>query len=133
MTDARSTLGRYFDAFNAGDTDGMPACLAPDLEHHVNEGAIRLGKAPFAAFCAHMSRCYAETLTDIVLFVPEGGRRGAAEYVVTGTYLQTDDDLPAARGQTYRLPVGSFFSLEDGLITRVVTNYNLADWTRQVS
>ncbi len=53
--------------------------------------------------------------------------------MVNGTYLQTDEGLPEATGQSYRLPAGSFFSLQDGLITRVVTYYNLADWTRQVS
>jgi steroid delta-isomerase-like uncharacterized protein len=80
-----------------------------------------------------MNRCYRENLTDMVIFEAEGGTRAAAEYVVNGTYLETDDGLPEAKGQTYRLPAGSFFSLENGLITRVVTYYNLADWTRQVS
>jgi hypothetical protein len=31
------------------------------------------------------------------------------------------------------LPAGSFFTLENGQITRVVTYYNLADWIAQVS
>lgn len=128
-----ATVKRYFDAFNAGDTDGMLACLAENVEHHVNEGGIRHGKAQFAAFCAHMSRCYREELTDMVIFDAEGGTRAAAEYIVNGTYLSSDEGLPEARGQTYRLPAGSFFSLQDGLITRVVTYYNLADWMRQVS
>ena len=50
-----------------------------------------------------------------------------------GQVLVLDDGLPAANGQTYRLPAGSFFSLKDGQITRVVTYYNLADWIAQVS
>jgi steroid delta-isomerase-like uncharacterized protein len=52
---------------------------------------------------------------------------------VNGTYLATDEGLPEANGQTYRLPAGSFFNLKDGKITRVTTFYNLADWVRQVS
>lgn len=127
------TVKRYFEAFNAGDVDGMLACLSDDVEHHVNEGKIRTGKAAFRDFCAHMSRCYKETLTDMVIFDAQGGTRAAAEYVVNGTYLKTDTGLPEARGQTYRLPAGSFFSLQDGRITRVTTYYNLADWLRQVS
>ncbi len=55
------------------------------------------------------------------------------EYVVNGTYLETDPGLPEAKGQTYKLPAGSFFDLEDGKIARVTTYYNLADWTQQVS
>lgn len=129
----KTTIQSYFDAFNAGDVDGMMACLAEDVAHHVNEGQVRVGKPAFAEFCAHMDRCYKENLTDMVIFEAEDGTRAAAEFVVNGTYLQTDEGLPEARGQTYRLPAGSFFSLNNGKITRVVTYYNLADWVRQVS
>ena len=127
------TVARYFKAFNAGDVDGMLACLAEDVAHHVNEGQVRMGKDKFREFCAHMSRCYREELTDMVIFDAQNGTRAAAEYVVNGTYLQTDEGLPEAHGQTYRLPAGSFFSLRDGLITRVVTHYNLAEWQAQVA
>lgn len=126
-------LARYFAAFNAGDTAAMLDCLCEDVAHHVNEGEIRQGKDQFAEFCVHMSRCYKEELTDIVLFISEDGARGAAEFIVNGTYLETDDGLPEAKGQRYRLPGGSFFELRDGKIKRVTTYYNLADWMAQVS
>ena len=127
------TVEAYFAAFNAGDTEGMLACLADDVAHHVNEGQVRRGKALFAEFCEHMNHCYQEELTDMVVFEAEGGTRAAAEYIVNGTYLATDSGLPEANGQSYRLPAGSFFSLEGDKITRVVTFYNLADWVAQVS
>lgn len=130
MTDI---IARYFKAFNAGDTDAMLACLDDGIAHHVNEGNIRLGKEKFAEFCAHMSRCYKEELTDMVLFSSACGTRAAAEFIVNGTYLVTDEGLPEAKGQTYRLPGGSFFELTDGKISRVTTYYNLADWVAQVS
>lgn len=123
----------YFDAFNAGDVDGMLACLSDDVAHHVNEGDIRVGKDKFAAFCAHMNECYREELTDMVIFTAPDGSRAAAEYTVNGTYLATDGGLPEARGQTYKIPAGSFFDLRDGKITRVTTRYNLSDWIAQVS
>ncbi|MCH9825168.1 ketosteroid isomerase-related protein [Lentibacter algarum] len=127
------TVEAYFAAFNAGDTEAMLACVAEDVAHHVNEGQVRRGKAAFGEFCAHMSRCYQEELTDMVIFAAEGGTRAAAEYIVNGTYLATDSGLPEANGQSYRLPAGSFFSLEGDKISRVVTYYNLADWVAQVS
>ena len=127
------TVQAYFDAFNAGDTDAMLACLSDDVAHHVNEGNIRHGKPAFAEFCAHMDRCYAEQLTDMVIFDAEGGTRAAAEFTVNGTYKATDAGLPEARGQTYRIPAGSFFTLKDGKITRVSTFYNMNDWIKQVS
>ena len=128
-----SVVNRYFDAFNTGDTNAMLDCLTDDVAHHVNEGQIRTGKALFADFCAHMTRCYAEKLTDMQVFVNDDETRAAAEYVVNGTYLQTEAGLPEARNQTYKLPAGSFFDLKDGKIARVTTYYNLADWTAQVA
>ncbi|ANP37606.1 hypothetical protein JL2886_02719 [Phaeobacter gallaeciensis] len=127
------TITRYFAAFNAGDTQGMIDCLSDDVAHHVNEGNIRVGKEKFAEFCDHMSRCYREELTDMVVFSTPDGSRAAAEYIVNGTYLETDAGLPEARGQSYRLPAGSFFDLKDGKISRVTTYYNLSDWMAQVS
>lgn len=130
---AKNVIAAYFQAFNNGDVKGMLECLSEDVAHHVNEGHVRTGKAAFAAFCEYMGRCYKEHLDNMVLFEAEEGTRGAAEFVVNGTYLATDDGLPEAHGQTYKLPAGSFFSLENNKITRVVTYYNLADWTKQVS
>lgn len=129
----KDLIAAYYDAFNRGDTEAMEAMLHDDFEHHVNEGGIRRGKQGFAEFNRHMSETYRENLTDMVVFASEDGSRGAAEFVVSGTYLKTDPGLPEARGQSYRLPAGAFFAVKDGQITRVTTYYNLADWIRQVS
>lgn len=126
-------IHRYYAAFNAGDVVGMLDCLSEDVAHHVNEGQVRMGKAAFSEFCAHMNRCYKEHLTDIVVMSDATGNRVAAEFTVNGEYLATDVGLPEARGQQYVLPAGSFFTIEGGKITRVVTYYNLADWIAQVS
>lgn len=131
--DTKTLIAAYYDAFNAGRTDEMLALLHDDVEHHVNEGGIRKGKALFADFNRHMTDSYKETLTDMVIFANEAGDRAAAEFVVNGTYLKTDEGLPEAKGQTYRLPAGTFFTIRDGRIARITTYYNLADWTRQVS
>ena len=130
---SRAAITAYYAAFNAGDAAGMLACVTDDIEHRVNEGGIRRGRPLFAEFCAHMGVSYRETLTDMVIFVSDDGARGAAEFVVHGTYLRTDPGLPEARGQSYVLPAGAFFDLKDGRISRVTTYYNLADWIAQVS
>lgn len=123
----------YYEAFNRGDTDGVLACLADDVVHDVNQGVRRKGKAAFRAFSQHMSRCYREELTDIAVMTGGDGARASAEFNVHGTYLQTDEGLPPANGQTYALPAGTFFAIKDDLITRVTTYYNLTDWLMQVT
>lgn len=131
-SDAIALLDRYYDAFNRGDNQAMLDCLSDDVAHDINQGARQSGKAVFAAFLAHMDRCYSERLTDIVTMANDEGTRGSAEFVVHGKYLATDEGLPEAAGQTYELPAGAFFDLSDGAITRVSVYYNLADWTAQV-
>lgn len=123
----------YYDAFNAGKTDDMLALLTDDVIHDVNQGERREGKERFRAFNARMTHHYKENLTDIVVMVSKDGRRAAAEFNVNGTYLNTDSELPPARGQTYMLPGGTFFAVRDGKIARVTTYYNLTDWIAQVA
>ncbi|HEX9858947.1 MAG TPA: ketosteroid isomerase-related protein [Paracoccaceae bacterium] len=130
---SRDTIERYYAAFNAGDAAGMLDCVTEDVEHRVNEGGIRRSRALFAEFCGHMGVSYREVLCDMEIFVNDEGTRAAAEFVVHGTYLETDPGLPPAKGQTYILPAGAFFDLRGGKIARVTTFYNLADWLRQVS
>lgn len=129
----RALIEAYYAAFNKGDTAAMEAALHDEFEHHVNEGKVRRGKDAFIAFNRHMTESYKEDLTDIVVMASEDGTRAAAEFVVNGTYLKTDPGLPEARGQSYRLPAGAFFTIRDGRIARVTTYYNLQEWIRQVS
>ncbi|MFT7059771.1 MAG: steroid delta-isomerase-like uncharacterized protein [Pseudorhodobacter sp.] len=130
---SKGLITRYYSAFNAGDAKAMLACVADNVEHRVNEGGIRRGRAKFEAFCGHMGVSYRENLRDITIFTSDDPNRIAAEFTVHGTYLQTDPGLPEASGQTYVLPAGSFFDISDGLIARVTTFYNLKDWLDQVS
>ena len=133
---ARETITlieRYYVAFNAGDNEGMLACLSDDVAHDVNQGRRRTGKAAFREFQKHMERSYAEQLEGVTIMATPDGVRAAAEFIVLGTYIETDEALPPASGQTYRLPAGTFFEVKEGLITRVTTYYNLADWLAQIA
>ncbi|MCZ8324210.1 MAG: nuclear transport factor 2 family protein [Sphingomonadaceae bacterium] len=132
QTAALALLDRYYTAFNAGDWEGMLACLSDDVAHDINQGARQVGKDAFRSFLAHMERCYAEQLHDLVLMASADGTRASAEFVVHGQYLNTDAGLPEATGQRYVLPAGAFFAIENGLIARVTVYYNLADWEAQV-
>jgi steroid delta-isomerase-like uncharacterized protein len=125
-------IERYYAAFNANDAEGMLACLAEDVAHDSNQGTRQSGKEAFRSFLAHMDRCYRERLTDMAVMANEDGSRAAAEFVVHGEYLATDEGLPQASGQAYVLPAGAFFDVTHGLIQRVTVYYNLADWIRQV-
>ncbi len=67
-----------------------------------------------------------------VVMAEPTGTRAAAEFIVEGEYLATDEGLPPATGQRYRLPAGAFYEVRDGRIARVTMFYNLQDWVRQV-
>jgi steroid delta-isomerase-like uncharacterized protein len=126
-------IRHYYERFNAGDSEGMLACLTDDVIHDVNQGERRTGLDKFRAFNARMTHHYRERLENIAVMVSKDGSRAAAEFNVHGEYLATDSGLPEAKGQTYILPAGTFFAIRDGKIARVTTYYNLTDWIAQVS
>lgn len=128
----RALIERYYAAFNAGDSAAMLACLTEDVAHDINQGGRQSGKAAFRDFLAHMDGCYRERLTDIVVMTSQDGAHAAAEFVVHGEYLATDEGLPPAAGQPYVLPAGAFFEIREDRIARVSVHYNLADWIAQV-
>ncbi|WP_371230757.1 nuclear transport factor 2 family protein [Pseudomonas sp. QE6] len=129
---AKALISAYYAAFNAGDMPAFLGLLHDEVVHDINQGERQHGKEAFARFMEHMNRCYRERLADIVVMASEDGTRGAAEFVVHGEYLSTDEGLPPASGQTYVLPAGAFFEIRDGKIARVSNYYNLNDWQAQV-
>lgn len=127
-------IRRYFEALEAGDVDGVLACVTENMAHDINQGGERrIGKHRFHAYLARSAHHYKEAYAALTILMNEDGTRAAAEYNVTGTYLQTEDGLPPAHGQTYALPAATFFVIEAGLISRVTQYYNLTDWITQIT
>lgn len=122
----------YYATFNAGDREAMLALLTEDVVHDINQGAREVGRETFRVFLQRMDRSYREEVTELVVMAHEDGARAAAEFYILGTYLQTDEGLPPATGQTYRLRVGAFFDIRASQVARVTNYYNLEDWLRQV-
>lgn len=122
----------YYRLFNARDYLGMLALLADEVVHEINQGEREIGKDNFAVFLERMDSMYRETLIDVVVFGEPSGVRFAAEFTVVGKYLKAESGLPEARGQTYELPGGAFFELDDGIIQRVTTYYNMREWLQQI-
>ena len=123
----------YYAAFNSADMDTFLNLLTDDVIHDINQGKREIGKAAFTAFMAGMNTNYKEQLVDMVIMANADGTRASAEFVVLGAYLQTDEGLPEAKGQTYRLPAGAFFEIRANKVARITNYYNLNDWIAQVS
>ncbi|MBB2167662.1 SnoaL-like domain-containing protein [Gluconacetobacter aggeris] len=130
---ARAVIESYYRIFNSGDRAAFLALLTDDVVHDINQGGSESGATAFRAFLQRMDRCYREEIRDVVVMVNDDGSRAAAEFVVHGTYLSTDEGLPEAAGQTYVLPAGAFFTLREGKVARISNYYNLPEWTRQVT
>lgn len=130
---SRQLIEQYYAAFNRGDMEQFLSLLTDDVIHDINQGQRETGRDTFAAFMQRMNRNYREKLVEITIMVNADGSRAAAEFIVLGEYLATDEGLPPARGQTYRLPAGAFFEIRGGKVARVTNYYNLNDWIAQVS
>ncbi len=127
-----SLIHDYYTAFNSGDREALLAMLTDDVVHEINEGGVETGTGAFRAFLQRMDRCYQESVEELVVFTGDSPGRAAAEFFIRGKYLASDDGLPEATGQTYRLRVGAFFEIRDGRISRVTNHYNLQSWLAMV-
>ncbi|MBO1326158.1 nuclear transport factor 2 family protein [Acetobacter sp. TBRC 12305] len=126
-------IASYYDAFNREDHAAILALLSEDVVHDINQGGQEIGRDKFAAFLKRMDGFYRERSADRVVMTTPDGARAAVEFVVHGEYLKTEQGLPPATGQKYALPVGAFFAIRDGKITRVTNYYNLPLWVRQIN
>ncbi|ASF48700.1 ketosteroid isomerase-related protein [Methylovulum psychrotolerans] len=126
-------IEQYYAAFNSADMATFLNLLTDDVIHDINQGKREIGKEAFTQFMACMNHNYKEQLVDMVIMATADGSRAAAEFTVLGEYLQTDEGLPVAQGQKYRLPAGAFFDIRDNKVARITNYYNLQDWIAQVS
>jgi len=129
---AQELIRRYYDAFNTGDLDTFLSLMTDDIVHDINQGERQVGKMVFKNFMEEMFAYYGEKVESLEIMVNKDGTRAAAEFVIQGTYLKSASGLPVATGQKYTLPVGAFFEIKDGKVSRVTNYYNLQDWLRQV-
>jgi len=116
----------YVDAFNQDDLEGQLVVLSDDIVHDINESETQVGIDAYRTFKHHMDAHYRERLVDVVVF--ENGSRGAVEFIVEGTYIQKDGDLPDANNQTYRIRAAFFADTNGEKITRITSYYNLKKW-----
>ena len=131
--DSIKLVESYYAAFNGGDMDAFLNLLTDDVIHDINQGKREVGKEAFTQFMACMNFNYKEQLVDMVIMATEDGSRASAEFVVLGEYIKSDEGLPAANGQKYRLPACAFFEIRDNKVARITNYYNLQDWIAQVS
>lgn len=117
----------YYDAFNRMDWKTMLGFLDENVRHDVNQGGSEVGKGKFEDFLGVMDAHYTEKVVDLVVMT-NGENRAAAEFFIDGVYKKSQEGLPPARGQKYKIPVGAFFDVKDGKITRVTNYYNLPGW-----
>lgn len=126
-------IEQYYAAFNQGNMDTFLGLLTDDVIHDINQGKRETGKDAFKQFMACMNHNYKEQLVDMAVMATADGKRAAAEFVVLGEYIKSDEGLPAAKGQKYRLPAGAFFEIHDNKVARITNYYNLQDWIAQVN
>jgi len=128
----KTLIEKYYQAFNSKNYEGMLELLTDDVAHDINQGKRIPGKKAFKEFLARMDFLYDENLSDITVMCDDSGERAAAEFICNGVYKNSDEGLPPAKGQKYRLPVGCFFDIREGKISRVSNYYNMNDWIKMV-
>ncbi|MEM6464266.1 MAG: ketosteroid isomerase-related protein [Pseudomonadota bacterium] len=134
MTQAptETLIRAFFDALNARDSEAVLELVAEDVVHDTGEGGREIGRERLRWFLAKRAKHFAEHFADIAVMTSQDSHRAAAEYTLRGSYLKTVEGLPPARGQSFSLSAGTFFDIDDGLISRVSTCYDLKVLSRQL-
>lgn len=129
----KELITAYYSAFNRRDVESFLSLLSEDVVHDINQGHREKGKQAFRDFMGVMDAHYDEQVKDLVVMISDDDKRASAEFIIEGKYKKTQTGLPPAKGQVYRIPVGAFFEITNGKISRVTNYYNLNDWIQQVS
>lgn len=127
-TSSQTIIERFFAALNDSDMDALLALLSEDVALDTRSGSREIGKEQFHWTVSEAKRHFRERYTDVTIMLAPGGVRAAAEFTLSGTYLSTKDGLPEASGQSYSVPAGMFFEIDDGFITRVTMYLNAERW-----
>ncbi len=123
----------YYHLFNTKDFNAFVELLDEQVIHDINQGGQEIGKTAFRFFMDKMNTCYDEHISDLMIMTHPEGSRASAEFIVSGTYLASDEGLPPAKNQTYRLTCGAFFEIKNNKITRITNYYNMQEWLKQIS
>lgn len=91
--------------------------------------AINVVQAYYQAFNTEdFSGMFKWLFADVIHEVNEGHpQKGKEKFQLFLQHMERCG-LPEARGQTYRIRAGAFFEVQQGLIARVTTYYNLKAW-----
>lgn len=128
----KALLESYYHTFNAQDMNAFLDLFTDDVIHDISQRHREVGKSALSRFIERANKCYREHVFEIEIMTNDDGSRAAAEFTVLGVYLESEEGMPEACGQTYRLTGGSFFEIRNGKIARVSNHYNMQDWLNQV-
>jgi steroid delta-isomerase-like uncharacterized protein len=130
---AVASLRRLFAALNAGDRDGALSCFSGEAVFDTFEGVREIGRERVRWYLAERGRAFGESYRDLVLMTEESGRRAAAEFTLRGVYRAQAEGMPEASGQSFSVPGGAFFDIEDdGRIVRASFVFNALELARQL-
>ncbi|MGD9593121.1 MAG: nuclear transport factor 2 family protein [Candidatus Berkiella sp.] len=132
MQDALKLIQQYYDYFNNQDITSFLGLLDKNVVHEINQGDCEVGIEAFSLFMDKMNTAYQEKVKELSVLSNNDGSRASAEFFIEGIYLNTDQALPQAKNQKYRLRCGAFFEIKNNKITRVTNYYNMNDWLKQV-
>lgn len=111
-------LQQYFRAYNARDIEGLLALVHDRVVHDREAGQRQVGKQALARFLTLKHALYDEHVYALTLLISPDGERAAAEYQVLG-FARDRQRFAMDSEATYRVCAGTFFDIQDGLISRI--------------
>ncbi|MEL7121842.1 MAG: nuclear transport factor 2 family protein [Bacteroidota bacterium] len=111
-------IKQYYDYFNAHDWEKMAGMYIENADFKdpsLGEGIVKQSRQETMEKYAELNAIFADIHDEVIQTYPSGENHVIVEFVSTGT---------APDGSTFKLPICTIFTIENGKVTKDFTYYD---------
>ena len=109
----------YITAFNSRDGNALSELFHEDVIHDNARGNRIIGQSDTRERLAQTALSLDWAMHDTMIMVDESGFNAAIHCTLRGTYSETIDGLPVAKGQNFDIPAMVLLLSDDDEITQI--------------
>lgn len=132
-TMSNQIIKQYYDAILEQSVPNFLNLLSEDVVHEINQGDTEVGKSKFKTFMEQQFSYGEIEINDLIILSSQDGKYGFSRYLCSGKHVKNVEGYPPATGQHWKIPVVTYFTINNNKISHVAVYYNQKDWINQVS
>lgn len=130
---SQDLIKKYYDSILSQNLPEFLGLLTLDVVHEINQGSTEIGKEKFKTFMTEQFSHGNIKIDDLIILTSADGKYATARFICSGNYSKPIEGFGPAKNQYWKIPVVSFFKINNGKISHVAVYYNKNDWMKQIS